>query len=44
MKKVSANWIEEMLFDEYRQSKDVLASLEKRLKSIRREKLVSERK
>ena len=28
MKKVKSNWIEEMLFDEYRQSRDVLASLE----------------
>jgi hypothetical protein len=31
MKKVKSNWIEEMLFDEYRQSKDVMMSLEQQI-------------
>jgi hypothetical protein len=31
MKKLKSNWIEEMLFDEYRQSKDVMMSLEQQI-------------
>jgi hypothetical protein len=39
MKKVKSNWIEQMLFDEYRQSKDVLASLEKKIEEYPKGKL-----
>ena len=39
MKKVKSNWIEQMLFDEYRQSKDALASLEKKIEEYPKGKL-----
>jgi hypothetical protein len=39
MKKVTSNWIEEMLFDEYHQSKYVLASLEQKIEEYPKGKL-----
>lgn len=44
MKKVSSNWIEAMLFDEYRQSKEVLASLEEKIEEYPKGKLCFRKK